>query len=166
MVTQGKIIVFGAIAGLFILMGGIVYYASLDNPALDQAEIQLTETKLLNIDSALNEAKLKVEFTIHNPTDKTFTISLISYELFVNGKNLGTGSYSTEDVSMPGRAAFFPNSTIPLQSIFYITLNNENTREYNQIINEDPIEFSAKGTVTIETAWTLIEKNFETILKR
>ena len=166
MVTQGKIIVLGAIAGLFVLMGSIVYYASLDNPILEQAEIQLTKIELLSIDSALNQAKLKTEFTIHNPTEKTFTIPIISYELFVNGKSLGTGSYSTEDISMPGRAAFFPNSTIPLPSIFYITLDDNNTQEYNQIIDEDPTEFSVKGMVTIETAWTLVEKNFEDTLKR
>ena len=166
MVTQGKIIVLGAIAGLFVLMGGFVYYASLDNPVLEQAEIQLTKVKLLSMDSVLNKTKLEAEFTIHNPTEKTFTISIISYELFANGKSLGTGSYSTEDIAMPGRAAFFPNSTIPLSNIFYITLNDENMQEYDQIINEDPIEFSAKGVVTIETAWSLIEKNFEITLKR
>ena len=45
---------------------------------------------------------------ITNPSDTTFTVPRITYELYADGVLLGDGSYSTEDISMPGRAAFYP----------------------------------------------------------
>ena len=41
MALQSRMTVYVAIAGVLALMGGIVFYASLDNPELEQAEIEL-----------------------------------------------------------------------------------------------------------------------------
>ena len=46
MALQSKITVYAAIAGVLALMGGIVYYASLDNVQLEQVEIELTNVEL------------------------------------------------------------------------------------------------------------------------
>jgi len=40
---QSRLTVYAAIAGVLALMGGIVYYASLDNVSLDQVEVELTD---------------------------------------------------------------------------------------------------------------------------
>ncbi len=74
---------YGAIGGLLAIMGGIVYYASLDIPQLEQVEIKLSDVELLDVNSIENRAELKVTFLVKNPSEKTFTVSFISYELFV-----------------------------------------------------------------------------------
>ena len=142
-------------------MGGIVYYASLDNPQLEQIEIELADVKLLDVNSIENRAKLETTFLVKNPSEKTFTVAIIAYELFANGKSIGTGQYSTTDIAMPGRAAFYPGSEIPLKNIFQLILTETNAPEYRSIVEGESLQYTAKGIVTVETAWSLVEKDFE-----
>lgn len=144
------------------MLGGITWYASLDNPQLGMAEIQLTTVKVVNTNTIDNTATLEVSFLIKNPGDKTFTVSNIEYDLIVNGKSLGKGSYSTEDIALPGRAAFYSNSQLELPTTFHLTLSNNITDEYNSIINGQQLQYSAKGKMVVESAWSLVEKQFET----
>ena len=155
-------ILFVAIGGLLALMGYIVLFASQDNVHLELVEVSLHEIEVLEIDSVDNKAELQVAFLVKNPGEKTFTVPLISYELFANGKSLGTGQYSTEDVAMPGRAAFYGGAEIPLKNKFNMVMTDVNAQEYQAIINGEQVSFSAKGMITAETAWSLIEKDFET----
>lgn len=142
-------------------MGGIVYYASLDNPQLEQVEIELFDVELIDVNSVENRAKLQTTFLVKNPSEKTFTVAIIAYELFVNGKSIGTGQYSTTDVAMPGRAAFYPGSEISLTNIFQLVLSDTNAPQYQAIIKGEPVQYTVKGIVTVETAWSLVEKEFE-----
>jgi hypothetical protein len=158
---QGRTILFAAIGGLLAIMGGIVYYASLDNPQLERIEIELTEVELLDVNSIENRAKLQTTFLVKNPGDKTFTVAIIAYELFANGRSIGTGQYSTADIAMPGRAAFYPGSEIPLKNIFQLILSETNAPEYQSVIEGKTIQYSVKGVVTVETAWSLVEKEFQ-----
>ncbi len=144
------------------MLGGITWYASLDNPQLGMAEIQLTTVKVVNTNTVDSRAILEVSFVIKNPSGKTFTVSNIDYELFANGKSLGKGSYSTEDIALPGRAAFYPNSQIELPTTFNLALSDNNADEYNSIINGQDLKFNAKGKMVVESAWSLVEKDFET----
>ncbi|TBR25685.1 MAG: hypothetical protein EPO63_01445 [Candidatus Nitrosotenuis sp.] len=144
------------------MLGGITWYASLDNPQLGMAEIQLTTVKVVNTNTVDNRAILEVSFAIKNPGGKTFTVSNIDYELFANGKSLGKGSYSTEDIALPGRAAFYPDSQIELPTTFNLVLSDNNADEYNSIINGQDLKFNAKGKMVVESAWSLVEKDFET----
>jgi len=146
---------------MFALMGGIVYYASLDNPSLEQAEIKLHEVKVANVNTVDNLAQLEISFLVKNPSEKTFTVPLITFELFANGEHIGTGQYSTVDVSMPGRAAFFGGTEIPLKTLFEIARSDIKSDTYQNIIDEEDVEFSAEGIITVETAWSLIEKEFK-----
>ena len=154
-------ILYAAIAGLLVIMGAIVYYASLDNPELEKLEIKLSNVELFDVNSIENQAKLEIIFLVKNPSEKTFTVANISYELYANDKLIGTGQYSTEDVAMPGRAAFYPNSEIPLKNIFNLILSDVNTQEYQSIVNGEPVKYSVKGIITAETAWSLVEKEFQ-----
>jgi len=144
------------------MLGVITWYASLDNPQLGMAEIQLTTVKVVNTNTVDNRAILEVSFAINNPGGKTFTISNIDYELFANGKSLGKGSYSTEDIALPGRAAFYPGSQIELPTTFNLVLSDDNADEYNSIIGGQDLKFTAKGKMVVESAWSLVEKDFET----
>lgn len=162
---QSKAILFVAILGLLGIMGGMVYYASLDIPGLELIEIKLDNVELLDVNSVENKVKLQTTFLVKNPSEKTFTVSSIAYDLFVNGKSIGAGSYSTADIAMPGRAAFYPGSEIPLKNIFELILTNTNAQEYQSIIEGESLQYSVQGIVTVETAWSLIEKEFESTLE-
>ena len=157
-------ILFAAIGGLLALMGYFVFYASLDNPELEKIEINLASVNLMDVNSVENRATLETSFLVKNPSEKTFTVSNISYELFANGNLVGTGQYSTQDIPMPGRAAFYPGSEILLKSFFQLILSDTNAQEYQSITNGDKVEYSVKGEVTVETAWSIIETNFESSL--
>jgi LEA14-like dessication related protein len=153
-------ILYVAIGGLLAMLGGITWYASLDNPKLEQVEIDMGTVKLVSENSLEGKAKLDVGFVIKNPSDKTFTVSRIDYELFANGVSVGKSQYSTEDVAMPGRAAFYPNAEIELPSSFTLTKTAENSDAYTTITTQGPVVYSAKGLIVVESAWSIVEKEF------
>jgi len=157
-------IVYVAIGGLFAMMGGGVYYASLDNPKLELAEIELENVEVISIDDIENSAKLQITFLVKNPSDKTFTVPLIAYDLYANGIKIGTSSYSTVDIPMPGRAAFYAGAEIPLKNYFQLDSSDVNSDIYQSIIDGEDIKYRAEGIITLETAWSIIEKEFQTYL--
>lgn len=161
---QSKMTVYAAIAGMLALMGGIVYYASLDNPQIEKVEIELHSVEVIDVDTIENRAKLQVTFLVKNPSEQTFTVPLISYNLYADGKNIGVGQYSTEDIAMPGRAAFYPNSEIPLKNFFYLVKSELNSDVYQTIVDGGNVKFSSEGMITVETAWALVEKDFKSSL--
>ncbi len=111
-----------------------------------------------------NLAKLQISFIIKYPSEKTFTVPLINFELFANGEHIGTGQYSTVDIAMPGRAAFFPDAEIPLKTTLSIARSDVKSDIYQAIIDKKNVEFSVEGIITIETSWSLIEKEFQSSL--
>ena len=158
----GRIVPVIAILALLALMGGGVYYASLDNEDLESATIELTSVEILDVNSIENSATLEVIFTITNPSDLTFTVPVITYELYANGIVMGAGAYSTEDIAMPGRAAFYPGTEIPLESWFSLKLTDENQQQYNAIVSGENIDYDAVGILTVESAWSIVEPPFDT----
>ena len=158
----GRIVPVIAILGLLALMGGGVYYASLDNDDLESATIELTSVEILDVNSIENSATLEVIFTITNPSDLTFTVPVITYELYANGNVMGAGAYSTEDIAMPGRAAFYPGTEIPLESWFSLKLTDENQQQYYAIVSGENIDYDAVGILTVESAWSIVEPPFDT----
>jgi LEA14-like dessication related protein len=162
MMLQSKMIVYVAIAGVLAMMGGIVYYASLDNVDLAQVEIQLTSVELIDINTIDNQASFNVTFLVKNPSDKTLTVPLIAYQLYGNGILLGSGLYSTADIAMPGRAAFFPDTEIPLKNTFTLSKSEVSSEIYQAAIENRINSFSAEGIITAESSWSLIEKEFKT----
>ena len=158
----GRIVPVIAIFGLIAMLGGGVYYASLDNDDLESATIELTSVEILDVNSIENSATLEVIFTITNPSDLTFTVPVITYELYANGNVMGAGAYSTEDIAMPGRAAFYPGTEIPLESWFSLKLTDKNQQQYNAIISGENIDYDAVGILTVESAWSIVEPPFDT----
>ncbi|MBT4973394.1 MAG: hypothetical protein HOM82_04015 [Thaumarchaeota archaeon] len=158
----GRPILFLAIIGLFAMMGGIVYYASLDNDDLSMATIELGEVELIDVNSIENRAILKVTFLVANPGDVTVTVPVISYQLYADGSEIGSGAYSTEDVAMPGRAAFYPDAEIPLKNKLTIVMSEMNETVYNKIVSGQVIQYAATGQMTVESAWSIVELDFDT----
>lgn len=161
MALQSKLVVYAAIASMLGLIGGVVWYASLDNPELEKAQIKISGVEVLSVNKIENSAKLKVTFLVKNPSEKTFTISLIHYKLFADEELLGSGQYSTEDVAMPGRVLFTPGSEITLESIFQLKKSEISDKTYQEVLDDKISSFRAEGVMTTESAWSLIEKEFE-----
>ncbi|MXX20184.1 MAG: hypothetical protein F4W68_05125 [Cenarchaeum sp. SB0661_bin_35] len=159
MMLQSKMTVYAAIAAMLALMGGIVYYSSLDNPFLEQVGIELESVQVTNINNIQNTATVQVVFLVTNPTDKTFTVPSISYELYGDGQIIGAGQYSTEDIAMPGRAAFYGGASIPLKSS--MTITTDAGTQYQNIVSNNIQEYGAEGIITVESAWAIVEVNFE-----
>ncbi len=162
MVLQSKMTVYAALVGVVALMGGIFYYGSLDNVSLEQVEIELTNVELRDINTIDNQAKFEVTFLVKNPSDKTFTVPLIDYSLYGDGILLGSGQYSTVDITLPGRAAFFSGAEIPLKSIFVLSKSEVNPEIYQSAIEKKINSFSAEGNITTQSSWLTIEKEFKT----
>jgi len=162
MALQSKAIVYAALVGVLALMGGIFYYGNLDTVQIEQVEIVLTNVELIDVSTTDNQAKFDVTFLVKNPSDKTFTVPLIEYQLYGDGILLGSGQYSTVDISMPGRAAFFPGAEIPLKSIFVLSKSEVDSEIYQAAIENRINSFSAEGNITTQSSWMTIEKEFKT----
>ncbi|MBT8173629.1 MAG: hypothetical protein HKO48_01195 [Nitrosopumilus sp.] len=154
--------VYAAVAGVFALMGGIVFYASLDNDELNQVEIELTNVELIDVNEINNQAKFSVTFLVKNPSDKTFTVSVIEYNLYGDGTLLGSGLYSTADISLPGRALFSSGAEIPLKNIFLLSKGDVDSEIYQAMIDNKITSFSADGTIITQSSWSEAENEFET----
>jgi LEA14-like dessication related protein len=154
MALQSKLIVYLAIVGVLALMGGIIFYASLDNDELALIEVELTNVKLLDVNTVDNQAKFEVTFLITNPSDKTLTVSQIDFQLYGNDELLGTGVYSTADIALPGRALFVSGAEIPLKNIFVLSKSEINSEVYEDAINERLTSFYAEGKIITQTSWS------------
>ena len=135
MKPPGRSILVVAIVALLGLMGGIVYYASLDNDDLSMATIDLESVELIDVNSIENRATLKVTFLVGNPGDVTVTVPVITFDLFADGSEDGNGTYSTEDVAMPVRAAVYPDAEIPLNTRKSIVKSEMNESVYDKIVS-------------------------------
>lgn len=158
---QSRAIVFVAIAALLAMMGGLFYYVSLDRPELEKVRIGLDGVRIIDVDTVSDTAKLEVSFMVANPSEKTFTVPVISYDLTANGVPIGSGVYSTEDVSMPGRAAFYAGVEIPLKNTFVLAKGTVDDDLYDLIVSDSgSVEYGATGVITVETSWSIIEEDF------
>ena len=157
-------ILYVAIAGLLAFLFTMMGVSLMDIPELEKSQIRLGSVEVTGVNTVENHAKLKVSFLITNHGERTFVIPVITFELFANGKSLGTSSYSVEDIPMTGRAPFYPGAEIPLEAFLQISLTESNNDEYLAIVNGESVEFSVKGQYTIETAWQLVEKEFQSSL--
>lgn len=152
----------------FVGLGGLMLffylYSGTYQPTLQQVNINLQSVKVLNIDKINNRASLEVDYFLDNPTTVTSTISTVNYELYANGKDLGPGSYSVEDIPMEGRPALFPEGNTTVTDTFHLVDNPNIADVYNSIIKGESVKYESKGQVTIESTLTLITKDFDLFL--
>ncbi len=163
MTLQSKITVYAAFVGVLALMAGIFYYGSLDAVQIEQVEIVLTDVELRHVNTTDNQAKFDVTFLVKNPSDKTFAVPLIEYQLYGDGMLLGSGQYSTVDISLPGRVIFYPGAEFSLKNIFILDKAEANSEIYQDVIKDRINSFSAKGSITTQSSWMTVEKEFETV---
>ena len=157
---QSKLTVYAAIVGVLGLMGGIVYYASLDNVSLEQVEVELTDVTLRV--SGENEAKFTLTFLVKNSSEKTYVVPVIAYQLYGDNVLLGSGKYSTEDVALPGRAQIFGGSEVPLKNTFILNKSEVGSEIYQSMINNEITNFVAEGMIITQSTWSVAETEFRT----
>ena len=155
---QSKLTVYAAIVGVLGLMGGIVYYASLDNVSLEQVEVELTDVTLRV--SGENEAKFTLTFLVKNSSEKTFVVPVIEYQLYGDDVLLGSGKYSTEDVALPGRAQIFGGGEVPLKNTFILNKSEVGSKIYQLMINNEITNFVVEGMIITQSTWSVAETEF------
>jgi len=143
-------------------MGAIFWYGNLDAPEIEKVEIDIMDVEILSVNKVANTAKLTVTFLVKNPSETTFTVSVISYELYADGEFLGSGQYSTADIAMPGRAIFSSGVEIPLKNTFELEKSEVNNEIYQIVLDDEISSFKAEGVIIVESAWSTIEKEFDT----
>jgi len=156
-------ILYVAIGALFAFMGGIVYYSTLDIPELEKSEIELYSVEVIEVNNFENYIILKTTFLILNHGEKTVTVPVISYQFFANGEFMGTSNFSSEDIPLTGRALLISGTEVPFTTKIKINLTEENENEYMKIANGERVVYSADGLYTIETAWQVIDVEFENL---
>jgi len=154
-------IVYAAIAALLAMIGGFVLFANSADTELEKADVELQSVSVVSVDKIKNTADLEVVFLVKNPSDKTLTISHISYVLFGDGKRIGTGQYSTEDIAMPGRVLFVPGAEIPLKTKTTLSMTDVGNDLYDAVINNKISKFESQGTFSVQTSWSTIDKEFK-----
>ena len=153
-----------AIGAMFAFMGAMVYVSTMDFEELEKGEIKLVGVEVTNVNSIENHFTLTGTLQIANHGERTFVIPIITYDHFVNGEFIGNTAYNVEDIPMTGRVPFFPGVEINLETKMEVYLTEENRNLYFAILNGESVKHEIKGQYTIETAWQLIEKAFESSL--
>ena len=150
-----------AIGGLFAFLGSMVWFSTLDFPELEKSELELLSVDVVEIDSIDNRITLNIIFGITNFGERTVTVPEISYELFANGRSLGSSSYSVSDIPMTGRALLISGMQVVLESKMTINLTDDIKHVYKSIANGESVGYRVNGQYTIETAWQVLDIQFD-----
>ena len=154
-------IVYIAIGALFAFLGGIIYYSTLDFPELEKSELKLLSVDVVEIDSIDNRITLNIIFGITNHGERTVTVPQIGFELFANGKSLGSSSYDVSDIPLNGRALMLTGMQVPLVGEITINLTDDIKDIYEAIAAGESLDYRVVGQYTIETAWQVIDVEFD-----
>jgi len=157
-------IVYVAIGALFAFLGGIVYYSTLDFPELEKSELELLSVDVVEVDSIQNRMHLELVFGVTNYGERTVTVPEISFELFANGKSLGSSSYSVSDIPLNGRALMLTGMQVPLVGKITINLTDDIKDIYEAMAAGESLDYRAVGQYTIETAWQVIDIQYDSSL--
>ena len=152
---------YAAIGAMFAFMGGIAYYSTFDIPELERSEIELLSVDVIEIDSIENRMYLEVVFGITNHGERTVTVPEIGFQLFANGKSLGSSSYSVSDIPLNGRALMLSGMQVPLVAEITINQTDDIKDIYEAIAVGESLDYRVTGQYTIETAWQVIDLQFD-----
>jgi len=104
---------------------------------------------------------LKIIFGITNHGERTVTVPEISFDLFANGQSLGSSSYSISDIPMTGRVLLTSGLQVTVPGEITINLTDDNKDIYEAIAAGESLDYRVTGQYTIETAWQLLDLQFD-----
>ena len=157
-----RLALIGAIAAVVITSIAYPYILVLVFPAIDVDKVSIDLTRVaLSPESGQQELTLEITFTVVNNNDVTLTTSKIDYELFADGKPVGTDILSYEDVPVNGRPALFSGSSVPLRDSFVLKYSDEQAEMYNSILtNSTQLDWKVTGNAIIESGTVSVPKEF------
>jgi len=161
LIKPTKMILYVAIGGLFAFLGVIMFYSTLDFPELEKSELELLSVNVVEIDSIQNRMYVDVVFGITNHGERTVTVPEIGFQLFANGKSLGSSSYSVSDIPLNGRALMMSGMQVPLVGEITINLTDDIKDVYEAIAAGESLDYRVTGQYTIETAWQVLDVQFD-----
>jgi len=153
-----------AIGAVLAFLGVIVYYSTLDFPELEKSELELLSVDVVEIDSIENRMYLELVFGETNYGEWTDTVPVLSYELFANGKSLGSSSFSVSDIPLNGRALMLSGMQVPLVGEITINLTDDIKDIYEAIAAGEFRDYRVTGQYSIDTAWQVIDMQFDSSL--
>ena len=145
----------------------IIFYPLIVFTPINVDDVRIDFTRIVLDDSSdEQELLLRPTFSITNNSTMTLTTSRIDYELFADGSLVGEKTLSYEDVPPNGRPALFPDTRVPLTDSFPLEYGDDRADLFNRILNQtSAIEWSVRGSATIESGTTLVVKEFESTLQ-
>ena len=168
--SKKRIVLFGVIGVLvitIILLPRIQYFVNA--PDVDAIDFELTSVNVTNLSNNTNNIELLLSFDVSNPSEKTATTSKIEYDLFGDDELLGHGVLSYEDIPLNGRPQFSPGQTTTLKSPIILQPSDTNMGIIEKLINNqsdsiDNIRWKVNGTSQIESAFVIVQKEFNDAL--
>jgi hypothetical protein len=169
--SKRRIILIGVIAAIavIIILLPLILTITLP-PDLNRLTINLSKVEAVRPDITNDSQKpqLNVYFDVYNPTQQTLTTSRIDYQLFADGKPLGNGTLSYEDIPLNGRPQLYYNSTTTLKSPFEVIYSNSNAKLFNKMVQNPQtakqIKWKVEGEAQIESGFSSYPKLFSSEL--
>ena len=128
-------------AGLGAMMLFFFVYANSFQVDLNKVTVKIDSIKILDENKLDKSTHLDVRFNLQNPTSIVLTIATINYQLYANGKVLGDGHFTTNDIPEAGRPALFANSNVTIPTTFDLVNSDEIAKEYSDITTNQPVTY-------------------------
>jgi hypothetical protein len=165
--SRRRIILIGVITAIAATIVLLPLILTITLPSdLNQLTISVSKVEAVNPDVAndTQRVQLNVYFNVYNPTRNVLTTSRLDYQLFADGKPLGQGILSYEDIPLNGRPQLYYHSNTTLKSLFKPTYSNANISLLNKLLSNPDIvkqiKWRVEGEAQIESGFSSTPKQF------
>src|SRR5919205_3226431 len=166
--SRRRLVLIGVIAAIATVIIMLPLILTITLPDVNKLRISLLKVEAVpqDITNASQKPQLNVYFNVYNPIQQTLTTSGIEYQLFADGKSLGNGTLSYEDIPLNGRPQLYYNSNSTLKSSFLLTSSNANIPIIKRMLSNPEaakqIKWSVEGVAQIESGFSSSPKKFST----
>lgn len=166
--TRGKAIIIAIFVTVGLTFLGLYLFEQTETGEVSpEVEVMLENVKMKRIDVENPDLMIvQVDLAIFNNTTQTLALSRIGYDLYANEQFIGKGNLSLEDIPLTGRAPLFPGSSTMFSTDMQFRKSPDLEEIWDKLRNDNTegITWRAEGVAQVETAFSIIEKDFETTL--